>query len=80
MLALTIEGMVSLWDAPQISSSVIGSRTRWLFLDNTSSGLQIAVGDSMGAWIAVHLVETRPDRIVGIVGIAAAPDFATGDV
>ena len=80
MLALTIEGMVSLWEAPQISSSVIGSRTRWLVLDNTSSGLQIAIGDSMGAWIAVHLAETRADRVAGIVGIAAAPDFATGDV
>lgn len=44
-------------------------------LDMLTEGPQILVGSSMGAWIAVHVALSRPERIVGIVGIAAAPDF-----
>jgi pimeloyl-ACP methyl ester carboxylesterase len=29
----------------------------------------------MGGWIALHLALRRPDRVVGLIGIAAAPDF-----
>jgi pimeloyl-ACP methyl ester carboxylesterase len=29
----------------------------------------------MGAWITLHLALLHPDRIAGILGIAAAPDF-----
>jgi pimeloyl-ACP methyl ester carboxylesterase len=29
----------------------------------------------MGGWIALNLALRRPDRVVGLVGIAAAPDF-----
>ena len=39
----------------------------------------ILIGSSMGAWIAFHLALRYPDRIAGILGIAAAPDF-TRDV
>ncbi len=38
-------------------------------------GPVILVGSSMGGWIALCLALRRPDRILGIVGIAAAPDF-----
>lgn len=36
---------------------------------------QILVGSSMGGWISLLLAKKIPERIAGIVGIAAAPDF-----
>ena len=33
------------------------------------------VGSSMGGWIALHVALARRDRIAGLIGIAAAPDF-----
>lgn len=36
---------------------------------------QVLVGSSMGGWIALLLARAMPDRIAGLVGIAAAPDF-----
>jgi len=35
----------------------------------------ILVGSSMGGWIALLLAEAMRARLVGVVGIAAAPDF-----
>lgn len=35
----------------------------------------LLVGSSMGGWLALHLAIARPLRIVGLIGIAAAPDF-----
>jgi pimeloyl-ACP methyl ester carboxylesterase len=29
----------------------------------------------MGMWIAIHVALRRPDRVAGLVGIGAAPDF-----
>lgn len=40
-----------------------------------TTGPQILVGSSMGGWIALLIARTIPDRISGLVGIAAAPDF-----
>ncbi|THD84622.1 alpha/beta hydrolase [Aliigemmobacter aestuarii] len=40
-----------------------------------TTGPQVLVGSSMGGWISLLLARTIPDRIVGLVGIAAAPDF-----
>lgn len=40
-----------------------------------TEGPQILVGSSMGGWIALLLARRIPDRIAGLVGIAAAPDF-----
>lgn len=39
------------------------------------AGPVILVGSSMGGWIALLLARAIPARIVGLVGIAAAPDF-----
>lgn len=40
-----------------------------------TTGPQILVGSSMGGWISLLVARALPDRIAGIVGIAAAPDF-----
>jgi len=40
-----------------------------------TKGRQILVGSSMGGWIALLLARRMPERIAGLVGIAAAPDF-----
>ncbi len=44
-------------------------------LDRRTSGPQVLIGSSMGAWIATLVAESRPDRVAGFIGIAAAPDF-----
>ena len=40
-----------------------------------TAGPQVLVGSSMGGWIALLLARAVPDRVAGLVGIAAAPDF-----
>jgi pimeloyl-ACP methyl ester carboxylesterase len=35
----------------------------------------LLVGSSTGGWIALHLALNRPEKVTGMVGIAAAPDF-----
>ncbi|MFZ1469217.1 MAG: alpha/beta hydrolase [Paracoccaceae bacterium] len=42
-----------------------------------TTGPQILVGSSMGGWISLLLARAMPDRVAGLVGIAAAPDFTT---
>jgi pimeloyl-ACP methyl ester carboxylesterase len=43
--------------------------------DALTAGPQILVGSSMGGWIALLLALARPDRVRGLIGVAAAPDF-----
>lgn len=43
--------------------------------DRLTQGPQIIVGSSMGGWIALLLALSRKERVAGLVGIAAAPDF-----
>lgn len=58
------EGCISDWAAD--AAAVIAAVT---------TGPQILVGSSMGGWIALLLARDNPDRVAGLVGIAAAPDF-----
>lgn len=56
-----------------------GTLDRWLdevlaAVDCVSRPMVIA-GSSMGGWLALHAALRRPERIVGLLGIAAAPDF-----
>lgn len=38
-------------------------------------GPQVLVGSSMGGWISLLVARAMPERLAGLVGIAAAPDF-----
>ncbi len=40
-----------------------------------TEGPQILVGSSMGGWIALLVARAMPQRVGGLVGVAAAPDF-----
>lgn len=44
-------------------------------VDTVIDGPVVLVGSSMGGWIALLVQRERPERVAGIVGIAAAPDF-----
>lgn len=44
-------------------------------VDSLIEGPILPVGSSMGGWQALLLARARPDRIAGLVTVAAAPDF-----
>ena len=57
-----------------------GTIGRWLaealaLIDGLTTAKLVIVGSSMGGWIALLVALARPDRVVGLVGVAAAPDF-----
>lgn len=58
------EGTIGRWAADAIA-----------ILDNVSEGPQVLVGSSMGGWLMLLVALARPDRVVGLVGVASAPDF-----
>jgi len=45
-------------------------------LDRVTGGPLVVVGSSMGGWIMLLVALARPERVHGLVGIAAAPDFS----
>ena len=42
---------------------------------DTVEGPAVLVGSSMGGWLMLLVARERPDKVAGLVGIAAAPDF-----
>jgi len=58
------EGTIGQWSRDAVS-----------ILDHVATGPQILVGSSMGGWISLLAALARPDRVCGLIGVAAAPDF-----
>lgn len=57
-----------------------GCLSHWIddalaILNQCTAGPQIVVGSSMGGWVGLRMALLEPARIVGFIGIAAAPDF-----
>ena len=44
-------------------------------IDQIVAGPVVLVGSSMGGWLMLLAARARPDRVLGLVGIAPAPDF-----
>ena len=59
-----VEGTIGQW--ADDAAEMVARRTE---------GPQVLVGSSMGGWIALLLAKRMPERLAGLVGIAAAPDF-----
>ena len=58
------DGTIGRWTADALA--VVGALT---------DGDVVLVGSSMGGWIMLLLALAMPDRVAGLVGVAAAPDF-----
>ncbi len=58
------DGCISDWAADCVS-----------VLDRLTAGPQVIVGSSMGGWLMLLAALQRRDRVAGLVGLAAAPDF-----
>ena len=57
-----------------------GTIGRWLddslaAIDRLTQGKLVLVGSSMGGWLSLLAARARPERLAGLVLIAAAPDF-----
>ena len=57
-----------------------GTIGRWLddsltALDSLATGKLVLVGSSMGGWLSLLAARARPERLAGLMLIAAAPDF-----
>lgn len=61
---LFTEGTIGLWLSDALA-----------MIDQITEGPLILVGSSMGGWLMTLAALARPERIQGLIGIAAAPDF-----
>jgi len=59
-----LDGNISSWTADSLAA-----------FDALTDGPQILVGSSLGGWLMLNVAMARPERVAGLVGIAAAPDF-----
>jgi pimeloyl-ACP methyl ester carboxylesterase len=59
-----MEGCIGDW--AEDAAAAIGALT---------DGPQVLVGSSMGGWISLLMARAMPERLAGLVTIAAAPDF-----
>ncbi|HYJ29496.1 MAG TPA: alpha/beta hydrolase [Allosphingosinicella sp.] len=46
-------------------------------IDRLVDGPVLLVGSSMGGWLMLLAALARPERVVGVIGIAPAPDFTS---
>lgn len=58
------DGTIGRWAAEAIA-----------LIDAQTEGKLVLVGSSMGGWIMLLAALARPQRVAGLIGIAAAPDF-----
>ncbi|WP_041917502.1 alpha/beta hydrolase [Neorickettsia sennetsu] len=58
------EGSISIWTQNALE-----------VLENVTTGKQILIGSSMSGWMMFALAKALPERVKGLIGIAAAPDF-----
>ncbi len=59
-----LNGTIGVWTADAVAA-----------IDALTTGPLILVGSSMGGWVALLVALERPERMAGLIGIAAAPDF-----
>lgn len=59
-----LEGCIGDW--AEDAAAIIGELTE---------GQQVLVGSSMGGWISLLIARAMPEKLAGLVTIAAAPDF-----
>lgn len=58
-----------------------GTLTRWAdeviaLIEARVDGPVVLIGSSMGGWLMLLVAEALGDRVAGMIGIAAAPDFS----
>ena len=65
------------WSSGKFQDGTIGHWTKdaIFVLDHLTRGPQVLIGSSMGGWIMLLAALQRQERIAGMIGSAAAPDF-----
>jgi pimeloyl-ACP methyl ester carboxylesterase len=57
------------------AQTLAGWRDDALAMIDSIEGAVVLVGSSMGGWLMLLAALERPERVAGLVGVAAAPDF-----